>query len=88
VTEALWGHLKNACQETSPALAPERRVGGRTDHRRLARTEPMEGWEAEAIDNFALIQEMVRAIRNIRSEYKVEPQRRIPAQSALALSSR
>jgi valyl-tRNA synthetase len=78
VTETLWGHLRSACQETSPALAPK---GGWEEALIIARwpeTLPMEGWEAKAIDDFTLIQEMVRAIRNIRSEYKVEPHRKIP----------
>jgi valyl-tRNA synthetase len=78
VTEALWGHMRSACLETSPALTPK---GGWEDALIIAgwpESLPMEGWEAEAIDDFALIQEMVRAIRNIRSEYKVEPHRKIP----------
>jgi valyl-tRNA synthetase len=77
VTEALWGHLRSASLETSPCLAPE---GGWEEALIIARwPEPlaMEGWEEDKIEDFALIQEMVRAIRNIRSEYKVEPGRRI-----------
>ena len=78
VTEVLWGHLRTACMETSAALAPE---GGWEDALIVAKwpeVQPVEGWEDEAIEDFALIQEMVRAIRNIRSEYKVEPGRKIP----------
>jgi valyl-tRNA synthetase len=77
VTEALWGHLRSASIETSPALAPK---GGWEEALIIAKwPEPvqMEGWEAGAIEDFTLVQEMVRAIRNIRSEYKVEPGRRI-----------
>jgi valyl-tRNA synthetase len=77
VTEALWGHLRNASMETSPALAP---TTGWEEALIIAKwPEPLqiEGWESGAIEDFALIQEMVRAIRNIRSEYKVEPGRRI-----------
>ncbi|MBW6467091.1 MAG: valine--tRNA ligase [Brevefilum sp.] len=77
VTEALWGHLRSASIETSPGLAPD---GGWEEALIIARwPEPpaMEGWEEGKIEDFALIQEMVRAIRNIRSEYKVEPGRRI-----------
>ncbi len=79
VTEALWGHLRTACQETSQGLTPE--AGQWEDALIIAKWPeplPMEGWEMAAIDDFNLIQEMVRAIRNIRSEYKVEPSRRIP----------
>ena len=77
VTEALWGHLREASLKTSPALAP---ASGWEEALIIAKwPEPlqMEGWEESAIEDFALIQEMVRAIRNIRSEYKVEPGRRI-----------
>ena len=40
---------------------------------------PQEEWEADAIKDFELVQEIVRAIRNIRSEYKVEPRQKIDA---------
>jgi len=73
----LRGHLRSACEDVSDALAPE---GGWEDALIIARwpeQKSAEGWELEAIEDFALIQEMVRAIRNIRSEYKVESQRKI-----------
>jgi valyl-tRNA synthetase len=38
---------------------------------------PQEDWENAAIKNFELVQEIVRAIRNLRSEFKVEPSRTI-----------
>jgi valyl-tRNA synthetase len=78
VTEALWGHLKEASLEASDALTPD---SGWEEALIIAKwPEPLEmdGWETEAIEDFSLIQEMVRAIRNIRLEYKVEPGRRIP----------
>ncbi|MDY6846961.1 MAG: class I tRNA ligase family protein, partial [Chloroflexota bacterium] len=77
VTEALWGHLKEAAQEVSPDLAPK---GGWEDALIIAQwPERMafEGWEAEAVEDFTLIREMVRAIRNIRAEYKVKPDHKI-----------
>ena len=73
VTEALWGHMKEACQETSDQLAPE---GGWEEALIVAHwpeAMKMEDWEADAISEFNLIQEMVRAIRNVRAEYKVQP---------------
>jgi len=79
VTEELWGHLKSASQEASPMLAPE---GGWEDALIIAQwpeSLPMEGWEAGAVEDFTLIQEMIRAIRNIRSEYKVQPGHKIAA---------
>jgi len=77
VTEALWGHLKEAAREVSPELAPE---GGWEDALIIAQwPERMafEGWEGQAVEDFTLIQEMVRAIRNIRAEYKVQPGHKI-----------
>lgn len=80
VTEELWGYLKRSLPEStiekamtqlldSPALMlaqwPE------------ARSE--EAWEAEKTAAFASVQEVVRAIRNLRSEKNVKPARRIPA---------
>jgi len=77
VTEELWGHLKAASEEVSAELAPE---GGWEDALIVAKwpePTPTEGWEADAIENFTLVQEMVRAIRNIRAEYKVQPAHKI-----------
>ena len=73
VTEALWGHLKTASQETSSLLAP---IGGWEEALILAKWPEkmeLEGWEEEAVEDFSMIQEMVRSIRNIRAEYKVQP---------------
>jgi valyl-tRNA synthetase len=77
VTESLWGHLKEACQEISDALAPK---AGWDEALIVAKwPEPMamEGWEEEKIADFSLVQEMIRSIRNIRAEYKVQPSRKI-----------
>jgi valyl-tRNA synthetase len=38
-----------------------------------------EGWEETAVSEFSVIQEAVRAIRNIRAEKKVQPGKKIPA---------
>jgi valyl-tRNA synthetase len=77
VTEALWGYLKEAAQEVSAALAPD---GGWEEALIIAQwpeAMELEGWEGEAVEDFTLIQEMVRAIRNIRAEYKVQPGHKI-----------
>jgi valyl-tRNA synthetase len=77
VTEALWGYLKEAAVETSADLSPE---GGWEEALIIAQwPEAMElkGWEGKAVEDFNLIQEMVRAIRNIRAEYKVQPGHKI-----------
>ena len=78
VTEEIWGHLHSALRESSlneickdwPAALivakwPEPR--------------PMEGWEAQKIADFELIQEIVRSIRNSRNEKNVAPSKRIAA---------
>jgi valyl-tRNA synthetase len=39
----------------------------------------MEGWEDEIIKDFSITQELIRAIRNLRSEYKIEPSRKLHA---------
>ncbi len=38
-----------------------------------------ESWEDATIKNFELVQELVRSIRNLRSEFKVEPNKRVDA---------
>ena len=78
VTEEIWGHLHSAlresplheiCDDWPPALIvakwPEPR--------------PVEGWEAQKIADFELIQEIVRSIRNLRNEKNVAPSKRIAA---------
>ncbi len=80
MTEALWGYIKDASQEASDRLAPE---GGWEDALIIAHwPEPRrkEGWEDKAIEDFKLVQEMIRAIRNVRAEYKVELNRKIACQ--------
>ena len=66
VTEAIWGHLPGV-PEHAEALMTQRWV------------QPAERRDASAEDEFGRIQEIVRAIRNARSEYSVEPGRRIAA---------
>ena len=66
VTEALWGHLKQTCIENFSGYHP---AEGWTDALMVAAwpvSNPREGWEEQKIADFILIQEMVRAIRNLR----------------------
>ncbi len=77
VTEALWGHLKSACLETSPGLSPD---GGWEDALIIAKWPEdrlIKNRDSQAEEDFNLLQEMIRAIRNIRAEYKVKPGHRI-----------
>ena len=78
VTEELWGHLREAVLASPLAhLAadwPEALIIAPWPE-----PETAEGWEAQAVDDFSLVQEIVRAIRNLRAEKNVKPSQRIPA---------
>jgi len=79
VTEELWGHLKRAAQAHSDALAPK---GGWEEALIIARwpeAQAVEGWEEQKVADFNLVQDVVRAIRNLRAEKKVTPGKRIAA---------
>jgi valyl-tRNA synthetase len=83
VTEELWGHLKQAAQAKGPAYRPyPGGDAGWEDALIVARyPEPRqpEGWEAQRVADFNLVQEIVRAIRNLRTEKRVPPSRKVPA---------
>jgi len=78
VTEELWGHLRRTLLASPLAdLArewPESLIVAPWPE---ARQE--ESWEAEKLTDFSLLQDVVRAIRNLRAEKKIKPTRRIPA---------
>jgi valyl-tRNA synthetase len=79
VTEELWGHLKKAAQAHSSLFAPK---GGWEEALIIAHwPEPRypEGWEELKIADFNLVMNIVRAIRNLRSEKKLQPNKRIHA---------
>jgi len=81
VTEEIWGHLRNALHE-SPLKGiaedwPEALIVASWPEPRT-----VEGWEESKIADFALIQEVVRSIRNVRAEKSVAPSKRIAAQIA------
>ncbi len=79
VTEELWGHLKRAAQEKGSAFSPKCGWEEALIIARWPEAQPTEGWEEEKIADFNLIQEVIRAIRNLRTEKKVTPGKRIPA---------
>jgi valyl-tRNA synthetase len=79
VTEEVWGHLHSAlrdstlkelCKDWPDAVIVAKFPGPR---------EP-EGWEESKLAEFALIQEIVRSIRNLRAEKNVSPAKRLAAQ--------
>ena len=79
VTEALWGYLKNACQESGMVYTPEE--GWEEDLMIAKWPEAMklDGHEEDYLRDFGLVQDIVRAIRNVRSEYKIEPNKKLKA---------
>jgi valyl-tRNA synthetase len=79
VTEELWSHLKNACEDRENGFGPS---AGWEDALIVAQWP--EGDADEAIDqgaifDFTQVIELVRSIRNVRSEKNVEPGRKIVA---------
>jgi valyl-tRNA synthetase len=79
VTEELWGHLKEAASDISPEFAPQGGWEAALIVARWPEPRPEETWEAGKSADFGLVQDIVRAIRNLRSEKNVQPGRRIPA---------
>lgn len=79
VTEALWGYLKDACQ----AKGLETGKRGEWEEALIIASWPesvkLQGWEEQIVKDFSSIQELVRAIRNLRSEQKVEPSKKVSA---------
>jgi valyl-tRNA synthetase len=78
ITEELWGHLRLALLGSPLADLvkdwPEALIVAPWPEPR-----PEEGWERGKVEDFTLLQETVRAIRNVRAEKKVSPAKRIPA---------
>jgi valyl-tRNA synthetase len=79
VTEELWGHLKRTCVENSASYEPV----GSWEEALIVASWPTadEGaaQQAEDVENFQVVMDIVKAIRNARIEKGVEPRRRIPA---------
>jgi len=79
ITEELWGHLKEAASSFGTEVSPE---AGWEDALIIAQwpePEELEGWEEDAVTQFSLAMEIVRAIRNLRAEKQVKPGSRIGA---------
>ena len=78
VTEEVWGYLRGAVLESGASHifddSPQALIVARWPEPRNP-----EGWEEEKIADFELIQETVRAIRNLRAEKGVAPSKKIAA---------
>lgn len=77
VTEELYGHLRRACQGAGPDFSPP---AGWPEALMIA---PWPGGPAdidrEALEDFTLFVEVVRSIRNLRTQRKVPAAARLPA---------
>jgi valyl-tRNA synthetase len=78
VTEEVWGHLKRAAGED---LAP---AEGWSEALMIARWPDAGDRDPAAEADIELIIELVRGIRNVRSEYQVQPGKRVAALIAAA----
>jgi len=79
VTEALWGYLKKACKESGLVYTPDE---GWADDLMIAKWPEamvLDGTEDDYLREFGLVQDIVRAIRNVRSEYRIEPNKKLKA---------
>ena len=79
VTEELWGYLKPACEDNHAGYQPE---GGWEEALIIAKwPTPDEGaaQQAKDVEEFQVVMDIVKAIRNARLEKGVELRRRIPA---------
>ncbi len=79
VTEELWGHLRRAALAKGERFLPGAEWAEALMVSRWPEARPSEGWEEGKIAEFSLIQDTVRAIRNLRTEKKVTPGKRLPA---------
>ena len=80
LTEELFTHLKGTAQGHTKTLTPS--DGSWPDALIIApwpQAAPQQEWEESAIRDFSTLQEIVRAIRNLRAEKNVKPGTRIPS---------
>jgi valyl-tRNA synthetase len=77
VTEELWNHLKNACLQHPAGFKPDRPWEKALMVAEWPETEVDREVDHAAIKDFTLIMDLIRSIRNIRSEKKVQAGRKI-----------
>ena len=76
VTEELWGHLRRAAEDAGLFYQLE---GEALIVAAWPELRPEVDLEIDAVIQFTLVQDVVRAIRNLRAERNVKPGRLIPA---------
>jgi valyl-tRNA synthetase len=79
VTEELWGHLKRSCQGKAGVYQPKEGWAEMLIAAKWPEGQPEESWEEEKVSDFNLVQEIIRAVRNLRTEKKMTPGKRIAA---------
>jgi valyl-tRNA synthetase len=77
VTEELWNHLKTACRHHPASFSLDRPWEQALMVAEWPEPEVDFDIDLEAIRNFTLIMDLIRAIRNVRSEKKVEAGQKI-----------
>jgi valyl-tRNA synthetase len=82
ITEEVWGHLRNALLD-SPISDVAKDWREMLIVAKFPEPREPEGWEESKIADFTLIQELVRSIRNLRSEKGIAPSKKI----AVSISS-
>jgi valyl-tRNA synthetase len=78
VTEEIWGHLRSAILQ-SPISSLSQDWPNALIVAKFPEPRDVEGWEESKIADFELIQDIVRSIRNLRSEKNVAPSKKIAA---------
>ncbi|MEA5077588.1 MAG: valine--tRNA ligase [Anaerolineaceae bacterium] len=80
VTEELWTALKQTALERNlPAFDSKRPWEEALIIAHWPEAQTPEGWEEQTIADFNLVQEVIRAIRNLRAEKAVPPSKKIAA---------
>ena len=79
VTEALWGYLKKACEESGLVYTPDEGWPADLMIAKWPEAMVLDGKEDYYLREFGLVQDIVRAIRNVRSEYRIEPNKKLKA---------
>ncbi len=79
VTEELWQRLKQAAETHSEHLAPQEGWPEALIVAPFPTPRPQEDWEPAKKDGFALVQGVIRTIRNLRAQKGLKPGQRIPA---------
>jgi valyl-tRNA synthetase len=81
VTEEIWGHLREALLD-SP-LAPLANIAADWPQALIVARFPEprdpEGWEESKLADFALVQDIIRSIRNLRAEKNLPPSKKLAA---------